>query len=73
MSSVSHFVRRYGFDGLIVVGALTAALEVALVNPVRAPETHLSFAVPAVAFVVLLLLGRRLFPFRRAGRALAGR
>jgi hypothetical protein len=70
--SVSQVVRRHGVDGLVVLGALAAALEVALVgDPRRAPETPLAFAVPAVMSVVLLLLARRRSPFRRARRALA--
>jgi signal transduction histidine kinase len=64
VSRVALLARRYGFDALIAVGALAAALEVALLhNPLRAPNTHPWLAVPAVALVVLLLLARRPFPF----------
>jgi signal transduction histidine kinase len=55
------FTRGYGLDLLIVVGALEAALEVALEpDELSAPKW---FAVPAVAVVVLVLLGRRRHPF----------
>jgi signal transduction histidine kinase len=58
------FVRSYGFDVLIVIGAIESALEVAFRQDVAdAPGTTLWFAVPAVAVVVLVLLGRRRFPF----------
>jgi len=64
MSKVTLFVRRHGFDVLIVLAAIAGALEVALrENPLRAPRTPLWFAVPAVVLVVLPLLGRRRFPF----------
>jgi signal transduction histidine kinase len=56
--------RRYGFDLLIAVGAIECALEVAFRHDeIEAPRTTLWFAVPAVAVVVLVLLGRRRFPF----------
>ncbi len=56
--------RRHGFDLLIVVGAVAAALEVALNDdPAHEPSTSLWFAVPAVAAIVLVLLARRRFPF----------
>jgi signal transduction histidine kinase len=64
VSSVSHVMRRYAFDALIVLGAVAAALEVALLKePLRTPAQHPFFAVPAIALMVLLLLGRRRFPF----------
>jgi signal transduction histidine kinase len=64
MNRISHFARRHGFDALIVLAAIAAALEVALrESPLRAPRTPLWFAVPAVVLVVLPLLGRRRFPF----------
>lgn len=57
-------MRRYGFDAVIVLGAIAAALEVALLKePLRTPAQHPFFAVPAIALMVLLLLGRRRFPF----------
>ena len=64
MSRIWPFVRRHGFDLLIVITAVESALEVAFRdNPGRSPQTTLWFAVPAVAGGVLLLLGRRRFPF----------
>jgi signal transduction histidine kinase len=62
VSRFTSFARRHGFDMFILVGALAAALEVGLrVYPDRAAPSGL--AVPAVALLVLLLLGRRRFPF----------
>jgi signal transduction histidine kinase len=56
------FARRHGFDVLIVVGALAAALEVGLrVYPDR--EAASGLAVLAVVILVLLLLARRRLPF----------
>lgn len=58
------FARRYGLDALIVLAALEVALEVALRHEAgREPRTTPWFAVPAVAFLVLALLGRRRLPF----------
>jgi signal transduction histidine kinase len=58
------FVRGYALDVLIVIGAIEGALEVAFRHDaMQAPRTPLWFAVPAVAIVVLALLGRRRFPF----------
>ena len=52
------------FDVLIVLGAVGAALEVALrSDPGDEPTTSTWFAAPAVALVVLTLLARRRFPF----------
>jgi signal transduction histidine kinase len=57
-------VRRHVFDLLVVLGAVTAALEVALRDdPGDEPTTAVWFAAPAVAIVVLTLLSRRRFPF----------
>jgi signal transduction histidine kinase len=57
-------VRRHAFDVLIVLGAVAAALEVVLRDD---PDNELTspawFAAPAVAIVILVLLGRRRFPF----------
>jgi hypothetical protein len=56
--------RRYGFDGLIVLGAITSALIVLFSgNADQAPTSPLWFSVPAIAIVVLPLLARRHFPF----------
>jgi signal transduction histidine kinase len=58
------FLRRYGVDALIVIAALESAFEVALRNDSHeAPDTTVWFAAPAIALVVLPLLGRRRFPF----------
>jgi signal transduction histidine kinase len=58
------FARRYGLDTLIVLAALEVALEVALRHEAgREPRTTPWFAVPAVAVLVLALLGRRRLPF----------
>jgi signal transduction histidine kinase len=64
MSRSTLIVRRFGFDVLIALAAVEAALEVALRDdPLRTPQTPLWFAVPAVVLVVLPLLARRRFPF----------
>jgi signal transduction histidine kinase len=56
--------RRYSFDVLIAIGAIAGALEVALRHDaIRGPRTTPWFAVPAIALIVLALLGRRRFPF----------
>jgi signal transduction histidine kinase len=58
------FARRYGFDALVVIAAIEAALEVALRHDAtREPRTTLWFAAPAIAVVVLPLLARRRFRF----------
>jgi signal transduction histidine kinase len=57
------FARSYALDALIAIGAIEAALEVAFRHDAQEPRTTLWFAVPAVAIVVLALLGRRRFPF----------
>jgi len=59
-----HVTRRHGLDVLIVLAALTAAVEVAVRHDaLREPRTTAWLAAPAVAVLVLLLLGRRRFPF----------
>jgi signal transduction histidine kinase len=64
VSRVRFLARRYGFDVLIALAAIAGAFEVALRgDALQAPRTALWFAVPAVALVVLPLLGRRRFPF----------
>jgi signal transduction histidine kinase len=57
------FTRKRGFDALIVIAALESALEVAFRSTADEPQTTHWFAVPAVALIVLLLLGRHQFPF----------
>ena len=64
MTRLWRLGRAYGLDVLIVIGALEGALEVALRHdPVREPRTTAWVAAPAIALVVLPLLGRRRFPF----------
>jgi signal transduction histidine kinase len=64
VSRLAPLARRYGFDLLVVLGAVVAALEVALRNdPDNEPTSSGWFSVPAVAVVILTLLGRRRFPF----------
>jgi signal transduction histidine kinase len=64
VSRLGPLVRRHGFDLLIAVGAVVAALEVALRNdPGNEPTSSGWFAVPAVAIVILTLLARRRFAF----------
>jgi len=61
---VRVLARRYGFDLLIVIGAVVGALEVAL-WPADAlePGTSPWLAAPAVAALVLALLARHRMPF----------
>jgi signal transduction histidine kinase len=64
VSRFRFLASRYGFDALIAIAAIESALEVARRHDsLGAPRTTLWFAVPAVALVVLPLLGRRRFPF----------
>ena len=64
MSRLWPFANRYGFDLLIAIAAVESALEVAFrQDAANAPRTMLWFAVPATAALVLVLLGRRRFPF----------
>ncbi len=64
VSRLWSFARRYGLDVLIVIAAVEGALEVGLRDDVlRAPRSTPWFAVPAVAFMVLPLLGRRRWRF----------
>jgi signal transduction histidine kinase len=64
MQQVRSLARTYGFDLLIALAALEIALEVALRDDLtREPTTTRWFTVPAMALVVLSLLGRRRFPF----------
>ncbi len=64
VSRLRSFARSHWFELLIVIGALEGALEVAFTNGARLDlQTTRWFAVPAAASVVLVLLGRRRFPF----------
>ena len=64
VSRVWSFARSRGFDLLIAIGAIIAALEVAFTHDeLPEPRTTLWLDVPAAAIVVLALLGRRRFPF----------
>ena len=63
MQSIGVSARRYGLDILIFVAAVESALEVALRSDADAPTSAAWFAVPAIAVVVVALLGRRWFPF----------
>jgi signal transduction histidine kinase len=64
MSRFLPLARRHGLDILVVIAAATAMLEVLLGrDETHAPRTTLWFTVPAVAFIVLPLIGRRWFPF----------
>jgi signal transduction histidine kinase len=58
------YVRRHGFDVLVVLAAGEAVLEVLLRQDAPDfPETTLWFTVPATALVILPLLARHRFPF----------
>jgi signal transduction histidine kinase len=64
VSRLGPLARRRGFDLLIVVGAVVAVFEVTLrSDPDSEPTSSMWFAAPAVAVVILTLLGRRRFPF----------
>jgi signal transduction histidine kinase len=64
VSRLGPLARRYGVDLLIVLGAVTAMLEVTLrSDSENEPTTSTWFAAPAAAIVILTLLGRRRFPF----------
>ena len=59
-----QLARAYGLDALIALAALATAAEVALSGGAPdGPQTAQWFAVPALTLVVLMLLGRRRFPF----------
>ncbi|MGZ8724479.1 MAG: sensor histidine kinase [Aeromicrobium sp.] len=64
MSRLWSLARAYGLDVLIVIAAVESALEVAFRHDaMREPHMTPWFAVPAIALVVLPLLGRGRFPF----------
>jgi signal transduction histidine kinase len=63
VTRIRHLAREYWLDVVIGLAAVLAALEVALRDAPDAPTTTPWFTVPAIAVVVLALLGRRRFPF----------
>jgi signal transduction histidine kinase len=64
MARIWPLIRAHGVDVLIAAAAAESALEVAVRHdPLEAPRTTLWFAAPAIAIVVLALLGRRRFRF----------
>jgi signal transduction histidine kinase len=64
MQRIRLFARTYGFDVLIVIAALESAIEAAIENDrLAGPRTASWFAAPAIALMVLALLGHRRFPF----------
>jgi signal transduction histidine kinase len=63
MQRFAQFVRRYGFDVLIVVTAAESAIELAARNSdATAPTSSLWFSLPVLGAVILPLLARRRFP-----------
>src|SRR4051812_27364063 len=68
------YVREYWFDALIVVGAVTGAIEIVVGrNSPDAPDLPLAVAVALEAGLTLVLLARRRFPFGApAGMLVAG-
>jgi signal transduction histidine kinase len=64
VNTFGSLARRHGLDALIVLAAVAAALEVAFRQDApQAPRSEVWLALPAIALVVLPLLGRRRFPF----------
>ena len=64
VTRIWSLARVHGLDLLIVIVAVASALEVALRHDAaREPRTAEWFAVPAIALVMLPMLGRRRFPF----------
>jgi signal transduction histidine kinase len=64
VTRVWRFARTYGLDVLIAIAAVQSAVEVALRHdPLQEPRTTPWLASPAIALVVLALLGRRRFRF----------
>jgi signal transduction histidine kinase len=61
---VHVFARRYGFDLLIVIGAIVGAIEVAFLrDETLEPGTSRWLAASAVALAIIGLVGRRRMPF----------
>ena len=64
MARLRYVSHEYWFELLIACLAVTCTVELVVGrNSAGAPTTTLWFCVPAVALLVLLLLGRRHFPF----------
>jgi signal transduction histidine kinase len=64
MKSLAPLARKYGFDVVIVLAALAGAIEVLLAQDAPdGPESPAWFAALATAFLILILLGRRRWPF----------
>ncbi|HEX4929593.1 MAG TPA: hypothetical protein VFV62_02710, partial [Gaiellaceae bacterium] len=63
MSDLGPLARRYGFDVLIAVAAVVGALQIAVSDDEKAPDTTRWFTVPAIAVLLTTLLARRRFPF----------
>jgi signal transduction histidine kinase len=64
MTRLGQLARRHGFDALIVLAALEAAIEMAVRHgSADAPETSRWLAMAGVVLIVLPLLARRRFPF----------
>jgi signal transduction histidine kinase len=64
VTRVWRFARTYGLDVLIAIAAVQSAIEVALRHdPLQEPRTTPWLAAPAIALVVLALLGRRRLRF----------
>jgi hypothetical protein len=81
VSRIRYVTRKYSFDLLLALLALTAMLEVVVGrDSPDAPHTTLWFALPAIAILVLPTFARRRWPFapaahcrwRRASRSSTG-
>jgi signal transduction histidine kinase len=67
VSRIGYLTRRYGFDALVVLLTIAAALEIAIRrDSANAPRTTLWFCIPAIAIMVLPLFFRRRYPFAAA-------
>ena len=64
MNRIRYVVREYWFELLIAFLAIAGMLELVVGRDLPgAPTSSLWFSVPAIAVLVLLLVGRRRFPF----------
>jgi signal transduction histidine kinase len=64
VSRFGYVARTYGFDALIALLTIAAAIELAVRrDSPDAPRTTLWFCMPAIAIMVLPLFARRRFPF----------